>query len=93
MDGSDGLSRLRNRRVTNADIPPPMNMTAIGIAADKGHAWTTSDQLMEEADSAAREGDESLAISLADEARIHAELAAAQADREAAAWHDNVIAD
>ncbi len=68
-------------------------MTAIEIAADKGHAWTTSDQLMEEADRAARQGDEGRAISLADEARIHAELAAVQADREAAAWHDNVIAD
>ncbi len=68
-------------------------MTAIEIAADKGHAWTTSDQLMEEAARAAREGDESRAISLADEARIHAELAAVQADREAAAWRDNVIAD
>ncbi len=68
-------------------------MTAINIAADKGHAWTTSDQLIGEADSAARQGDEGRAISLADEARIHAELAAVQADREAAAWHDNVITD
>ena len=68
-------------------------MTAIEIAADKGHAWTTSDQLLEAAARAAREGDERRAISLADEARIHAELAAVQADREATAWHDNVIGD
>jgi len=68
-------------------------MAAIEIAAGKGHAWSTSDSLFEEAARAAEEGDESRAISLADEARIHAELAAVQADREATAWHDNVIAD
>ena len=66
-------------------------MAAIEIAAGKGHAWSTSDSLFEEAARAAEEGDESRAISLADEARIHAELAAVQADREATAWHDNVI--
>jgi len=66
-------------------------MAAIEIAADKGHAWSTSDSLLDEAARAAEEGDESRAISLADEARIHAELAAVQADREATAWRDNVI--
>ena len=66
-------------------------MAAIEIAAGKGHAWSTSDSLLEEAARAAGEGDESRAISLADEARIHAELAAVQADREATAWHDKVI--
>jgi hypothetical protein len=66
-------------------------MAAIEIAAAKRHAWSTSDSLLQEAARAAGEGDESRAISLADEARIHAELAAIQADREAAAWHDNVI--
>ncbi len=68
-------------------------MTAIEIAADKGHAWTTSDSLLQEAANAAEQGDDSRAISLADEARIHAELAAIQADTEATAWHDNVIGD
>ncbi len=68
-------------------------ITAIEIAADKWHAWTTSDSLLQEAANAAAQGDESRAISLADEARIHAELAAVQADREATAWHDNVIGD
>ncbi|MCH8135941.1 MAG: hypothetical protein IIB77_08195, partial [Proteobacteria bacterium] len=45
-------------------------MTAIAAANDRGHAWTTSDQLIDEADKAVRDGNESLAISLADEARI-----------------------
>ncbi len=68
-------------------------MTAIEIAADTGHAWITSDSLLQEAANAAEQGDEGRAISLADEARIHAELAAIQADTEATAWHDNVIGD
>lgn len=68
-------------------------MTAIAAATDRGHAWTTSDQLIDEADKAARDGNESLAISLADEARIHAELAVQQADREATAWRDNLISN
>lgn len=68
-------------------------LTAIEIAANKGHAWTTSDQLIDEADKAVRDGNESLAISLADEARIHAELAVQQADREATAWRDNLISN
>ena len=68
-------------------------MTAIAVATERGHAWTTSDQLIDEADKAAQDGNESLAISLADEARIHAELAVEQADREATAWRDNLISD
>ena len=67
--------------------------TAIAAATDRGHAWTTSDQLIDEADKAVRDGNESLAISLADEARIHAELAVQQADREATAWRDNLISN
>lgn len=66
-------------------------MTAMAAATERGHAWTTSDQLIHEADEAAQDGNESLAISLADEARIHAELAVEQADRETTAWRDNLI--
>lgn len=68
-------------------------VTAMDIATEKGHAWTTSDQLIEDAAKAAAEGDEALAILLADEARIHAELAVVQADNEAATWHDRVISE
>ncbi len=68
-------------------------MAAIAVATERGHAWTTSDQLIDEADKAAQDGNESLAISLADEARIHAELAVEQADREATAWRDNLISN
>jgi len=68
-------------------------VAAVETAAQKGHAWTTSDQLIEDAAEAAEAGDEALAISLADEARIHAELAAIQADDAAKSWRDNVISE
>ena len=68
-------------------------VAAIEIAAQKGHAWTTSDQLIIAAAKAADGGDEALAISLADEARIHAELAALQADDAATTWRDFVISE
>ncbi len=68
-------------------------VAAMDVATQKGHAWLTSDQLIQDAAKAAEEGDESLAISLADEARIHAELAAIQADKEAQAWRDRVISE
>lgn len=68
-------------------------VAAIDRAASKGHAWTTSDQLIKDAADAAASGDSALAISLADEARIHADLASMQADSEALTWRDNVITD
>jgi len=51
----------------------------------------TSDQLIKDAEKAAADGDEARAILLADEARIHAELAVIQADKEAEVWRDKVI--
>ena len=68
-------------------------VAAIQLAGEKGHAWNTSDNLLNEAVAAAASGDEALAISLADEARIQAALAAAQADREALAWRDSAISE
>ncbi len=68
-------------------------VAAIQLAADKGHAWNTADNLIDEAIAAAANGDESLALTLADEARIQALLAAVQADREAAAWRGRVVTD
>lgn len=68
-------------------------VAAMDIATERGHAWMTSDQLIEDAAKAAAEGDETRAILLADEARIHAELAVIQADNEAATWHDRVISE
>jgi hypothetical protein len=68
-------------------------IAAIEEASAKGHAWTTSDQLIKDAAVAAAGGDEDAAIRLADEARWQAQLATVQADREAAVWRDNVIAD
>ena len=44
-------------------------------------------------DAHAADGDEARAILLADEARIHAELAVIQADKEATTWHDKVISE
>ena len=66
-------------------------VAAIDIAAERGHAWMTSDQLIKDAEKAAADGDEARAILLADEARIHAELAVIQADKEAETWRDKVI--
>ena len=66
---------------------------AIEIAGARGHAWTTSDQLMEDAKLAAASGDEDRAIILTDEARWHAQLAVIQADREALSWRGSVISD
>ena len=68
-------------------------VAAMDIAAERGHAWMTSDQLIKDAAQAAADGDEALAIQLADEARIHAELAVIQADTEATAWRDKVISE
>ena len=75
----------------NYDDAHAAAIAAMKIAAEKGHAWSTSDQLIKDAAKAADEGDEALAIKLADEARIHAELAAIQAETEATAWRDRVI--
>ena len=66
-------------------------VAAMDIAAERGHAWMTSEQLIKDAEKAAADGDEARAILLADEARIHAELAVIQADKEAVAWRDKVI--
>jgi hypothetical protein len=68
-------------------------VAAMEIAAHKGHAWTTSDQLIKDAAKAVEGGDEALAISLADEARKHAELAAIQAEDSAKSWRDSVVSE
>lgn len=68
-------------------------LAAIDIAAQRGHAWSTSDQLVKDAAKAAAEGNVTRAISLADEARNHAELAAIQADEEAKVWREKVISE
>lgn len=68
-------------------------VAAIDRAASKGHAWTTSDQLIKDAAEAAANGETAVAISLADEARIQADLASIQADHEALTWRDNVISE
>jgi hypothetical protein len=66
---------------------------AIELSAKKGHAWTTADQLIEAAAKAMQDGDEAGALLLANEARIHAELAVVQADNEAATWRDRLISE
>lgn len=66
---------------------------AIEISVRKEHAWTTADQLLEEAHEAHAAGDEALAIRLADEARILADLASIQADYERAVWQDSAVTE
>jgi hypothetical protein len=66
---------------------------AIEYSAERGHAWSTSDALLEQAVAAAAEGDEELAIQLADSARMQAELAVQQADTEEKIWMERVLSD
>jgi hypothetical protein len=66
---------------------------AIEHSAERGHAWSTSDALLEQAVAAAADGDEKLAIQLADSARMQAELAVQQADTEEKIWMERVLSD
>ena len=66
---------------------------AIERSAEKGHAWLSADQLLEQAQAAYDAGDEALAIALADEARIHGDLASIQADYEKTVWQDIVVTE
>jgi hypothetical protein len=52
--------------------------------------WTTSDSLLEDAAKAAASGDFDLAITLANEAALHAQLAVATAEREKKVWQKSV---
>ena len=71
--------------------PKRTAVAAIDRAASKGHAWTTSDQMIKDAAEAAANGDTAVAISLADEARIQADLGVDSSRHEALTWRDNVI--
>ena len=55
-------------------------------SAAEGHEWLGIRSLLEQARSAARDGDLALALSLAEEARSQSELALAQARHEVEAW-------
>jgi hypothetical protein len=59
-------------------------------AESKVQLWTTSDQLLKGAAKAAASGDYDLAIELANEAGLHAQLALATAAREKQTWQNNV---
>jgi hypothetical protein len=68
-------------------------VAAIDYSAARGHAWSTSDALLAQAVAAAAQGDDELAIKLADNARVQAELAARQADIEEKTWQERVLSD
>ena len=59
-------------------------------AQSKVQLWSTSDILLEDAEKAAAAGDFELAVKLATEARLHAELAVATAEREKKVWQKSV---
>jgi hypothetical protein len=59
-------------------------------AESKVQLWTTSDVLLEDAAKAATAGDFDLAVKLANEAGLHAELAVATAEREKKVWQKSV---
>ena len=68
-------------------------VSAIDISVARGHAWSTSDALLKKAVEAAADGDEDLAIQLADSARVQAELATRQADIEEKIWSERVLSN
>ncbi len=59
-------------------------------AETKVQLWTTSDILLENAANAAAAGDFELAIKLANEAGLHAQLALATAEKEKQVWQNRV---
>lgn len=60
-------------------------------AADLRYEWNTIAPLIEKAQAAAGEGDFAKAISLANEARKHGELAVAQSAYESEHWQESVV--
>ena len=68
-------------------------VAAIDHSALLGHAWSTADALLEQAVAANADGNDELAIELADSARIQAELASKQADIEEDTWQERVLSD
>ena len=59
-------------------------------AEQKTQLWTTIDKLLEQAADAAGQGDFDRAVTLANEAALHAQLAVATAEREKNNWQKNV---
>ncbi len=59
-------------------------------AQGKVQLWTTSEVLLADAEKAAASGDFELAVKLANEAGLHAELAVATAEREKKTWQKSV---
>lgn len=62
----------------------------LSAAESKVQLWSTSEILLEDAEAAAASGDFELAIRLANEAGLHAELAVATAEREKKTWQNAV---
>lgn len=88
-----GLPQLQAAPSGTYDEALAKATAAIETAIDNNYAWNTSTSLIKDAKSAAADGDEAKAIMLADEARMHADLAAIQAAQEADKWQDAVISD
>lgn len=59
-------------------------------AESKVQLWSTSEILLADAEAAAASGDFELAVALANEARLHGELAVATAEREKKTWQKHV---
>lgn len=68
-------------------------VAAMEASAARGHAWSTAGVLLEQGAAAAADGDDELAIELADKARIQADLSVRQADFEESAWVERVLSD
>jgi hypothetical protein len=60
-------------------------------AAKAGAEWLQTGQLLDEARTAAADGDMQAAIALVEQARFQAEAAISQAEKEAEAWKSRVV--
>lgn len=68
-------------------------VAAIDESAARGHAWSTAGVLLEQSVAASADGDDALAIQLADKARVQADLGVRQAEFEESAWAQRVLSD
>jgi len=62
----------------------------IAEAESKAQMWTTIDQLLEDAQTAAASGDFDKAVEMVNEAKLHADLAVATAEKEKSIWQKGV---
>jgi hypothetical protein len=86
-------AQAESASVNSYDEAHAAAVAAIEYSAARGHAWSTADTYLAQAEAANADGNDELAIELADSARMQAELAAKQADIEEKTWSGRVLSD